>query len=485
VKKELLRSSVILSIMGRILLILGLAMAISTLCSFIYGEEVLEQLLWSTLITITTGLIFAYSNHKTEELSYKEGFAIVGLGWIVASLFGSLPFALSGYFPSYISALFETVSGITTTGATVLADVEVLPRGLLFWRSLTQWLGGMGIMVLFIALIQVIGVRANQIYRAEIPGGAVAGKVTPKARDTAKNFWKAYIGLSLVLLLLLWAEGMSLFHAFCHTFTTMATGGFSTWNDSIAHYGSPAIEWTIIIFMFLAGTNFSLHYLALIKKDLGIYLHNREWKFYVLILLISSIVVFIDLSHLPLGEYRIRDTLFQVISMMTSTGFTTDNYLQWNLAAQGILIIMLFVGACVGSTSGGIKAGRLLIMLQRVRIEFKKIIHPRAIISQRLDQSAISEHVIINVLLYFFLYIVMVLIGMSVLAGLNLDLITSFSAAAACMGNVGPAFGSVGPLFNYGIIPDAGKLVLSFLMLLGRLEIFPLLVLFYPQFWKK
>lgn len=471
--------------MGRVLIILGLAMATSALCSLIYGEEIFEQLLWSTLITITTGLIFGFRSGKTEELNYKEGFAIVGIGWIVASLVSSLPFALSGYFPSYFAALFETVSGITTTGATVLSDVEVLPRGLLFWRSLTQWLGGMGIMVLFIALIQVIGVRANQIYRAEIPGGAVAGKVTPKARDTARNFWKAYIGLSIVLLFLLWAEGMSLFDAFCHTFSTMATGGFSTWNDSIAHYGSPAIEWTIIAFMFLAGTNFSLHYLALVKKDLGIYFRNREWRFYLMLLVVFSLLVFINLNHLPLGEYRIRDTLFQVISNLTTTGFATDDYLQWNLATQAILIIMLFIGASVGSTSGGIKAGRLLIMLERARIELRKIVHPRAVISQRLDQSAISDGIIINILLYFFLYIVLVLIGMAFLAGLGLDVITSFTAAASCMGNVGPAFGDVGPLFNYGFIPDAGKFILTLLMLLGRLEIFPLLVLFYPQFWKK
>lgn len=481
----MLRSSVILGIMGRILIILGLAMATSVLCSFIYQEEIVAQLLWSTLITLTSGLVFAFSSGQKEELNYKEGFAIVGLGWIVASLFSSLPFALSGYFPSYFSALFETVSGITTTGATVLSDVEVLPRGLLFWRSLTQWLGGMGIMVLFIALIQVMGVRANQIYKTEIAGGAVAGKVSPKARDIAKNFWRAYLGLTLLLLLLLWGEGMSLFDAFCHTFATMATGGFSTWNASIAYYNSPAIEWTIIVFMFLAGTNFSLHYLALFKKDLGVYLRNREWKFYLLLVLMSCIVVFIDLNHLPLGEYRIRDTLFQVISMMTTTGFTTDDYLQWNLAAQSILIIMLFVGASAGSTSGGIKAGRLLIMLERARIELRKIVHPRAVISQRLDQNTISDGIIINVLLYFFLYIVMVLIGMQMLAILGLDIITSFTAAASCMGNVGPGFGAVGPLYNYGVVPDAGKLVLTILMLLGRLEIFPILVLFYPKFWKK
>ncbi len=471
--------------MGKILVIIGLAMATSALCSFIYHEEVFKQLLLSTLITLVSGFLLSLSSGNSSDLNYKEGFAIVALGWFTACLYGSLPFALSGYFPSYIDAFFETVSGITTTGATILTDIEVLPRGLLFWRSLTQWLGGMGIMVLFIALIQVIGVRAKQIYRAEIAGGAVAGKVNTKARDTAKNFWKAYVGLSIILLFLLWGEGMTLFDAFCHTFATMATGGFSTWNDSIAHYASPAIQWTIIVFMFLAGTNFSLHYLAFIKKDLGVYLRSREWKFYLILVIVFSGVVFADLVQLPLGEYRIRATLFQVISMMTTTGFATEDYLQWTLAAQAVLVIMLFVGASTGSTSGGIKAGRMLIMLDRAKIEVRKIVHPRAVISQRLDKDTISDSIIINVLLYFFLYIVFVLIGMLVLAALGLDLITSFSAAASCMGNVGPGFGAVGPVLNYAFIPDLGKIVLSMLMLLGRLEIFPLLVLLYPGFWKK
>ncbi len=481
----MIRSSVILGIMGKILVILGLAMSSSVVCSLYYREDIYSQLLLATAITLLSGLLLILTAGGSNELNYKEGFAIVALGWLTASLFSSLPFALSGYFPSYISALFETVSGITTTGATVLTDIEALPRGLLFWRSLTQWLGGMGIMVLFIALIQVIGVRANQIYRAEIAGGAVAGKVSPKARDTAKNFWKAYIGLSILLLILLWAEGMSGFDAFCHTFTTMATGGFSTWNDSIAHYSSPAIQWTIILFMFLAGTNFSLHYLAIVKKDLLVYVGSREWRFYLLIFAAASIIVMVSMDHIPLGEYRIRATLFQVISILTTTGFATEDYLQWSLLSQGIIFILFFAGASAGSTSGGIKSGRHLIMLERTKIELRKIVHPRAVISQRLDQNTISDSMVINVLLYFFLYMILILVGMLLLAAMGIDLITSFTAAASCMGNIGPGFGEVGPVLNYAFIPDGGKFILLTLMLLGRLEIFPILVLFYPLFWKR
>lgn len=481
----MIRSNIILGIMGKILVIIGLAMATSALCSFIYQEEVFKQLLLSTVITLVSGFLLSISSGNSSDLNYKEGFAIVALGWFTACLYGSLPFALSGYFPSYIDAFFETVSGITTTGATILTDIEVLPRGLLFWRSLTQWLGGMGIMVLFIALIQVIGVRAKQIYRAEIAGGSVAGGVSPKARDTAKNFWKAYIGLSIFLLLLLWGEGMTLFDAFCHTFTTMATGGFSTWNDSIAHYSSPSIQWTIILFMFLAGTNYSLHYLAYIKKDLLVYMRNREWRFYLILVIIATILVFVGLNNLPVGEHRIRATMFQVISILTTTGFATEDYLQWSLLSQGIIMIMFFIGASAGSTSGGIKAGRHMIMLDRTRMELRKIVHPRAIISQRLDNNTITDSLIINILLYFFLYTMLVLIGMSLLAAMGIDILTSLTASASCMGNIGPGFGAVGPVLNYAFIPDLGKLVLSMLMLLGRLEIFPLLVLLYPGFWKK
>ncbi len=481
----MIRINVILGIMGKILVIIGLAMATSVLCSIYYHEAVYRQLLLATLITLISGFILWFSIGDSSELNYKEGFAIVALGWLTACIYGSLPFALSGCFPSYIDAFFETVSGITTTGSTILTDIEVLPRGLLFWRSLTQWLGGMGIMVLFIALIQVIGVRANQIYRAEIAGGSVAGKVNPKARDTAKNFWRAYVGLSIILLLLLWVEGMSLFDAFCHTCTTMATGGFSTWNASIAHYSSPAIQWTIIVFMFLAGTNYSLHYLAFIKKDLGVYLRNREWKFYLLLIIVASILVFAGLGHLPIGEYRIRTAFFQVISILTTTGFATADYVQWSMLSQGILLILFFIGASAGSTAGGIKAGRHLVMLERAKIELRKIIHPRAVISQRLDQNVISDSLVINVLLYFFLYMILVLIGMLLLAAMGIDILTSFTAAATCMGNIGPGYGAIGPVLNFAFIPDAGKFILSILMLLGRLEIFPLLVLFYPLFWKR
>ncbi len=479
----MIRPNVILGIMGKILIIISLAMATSVLCSLYYHEAIYSQLLLSTIITLVSGFILCFSFGEASELNYKEGFAIVALGWLTACFYGSLPYALSGYCASYTDALFETVSGFTTTGATIFADVEVLPRGLLFWRSLTQWLGGMGIMVLFVALIQVIGIRANQIYKNEIAGGSVIGKVNAKARDTAKNLWIVYLVLSIVLLLLLWGEGMSLFDAFCHTFATMATGGFSTHNASIAYFTSPLIQWTIILFMFLAGINFALHYLSIVKRDLLVFWHNREWRFYLFTT--AAAVGIILLSGSSIDEYQIRAAMFQVISILTTTGFATADYLQWSMLSQGILLILFFIGGSAGSTGGGIKAGRHLIMLERAKIELRKIVHPRAVISQRLDQNTISDSMVMNVLLYFFLYMVIVFIGMLLLTAMGTDILTSFSAAASCMGNIGPGYGSVGPVLNYAFIPDAGKLMLAGLMLLGRLEIFPLLVLFYPLFWKR
>lgn len=481
----MIRPGVILGVLGKILVIIGLAMVTSVICALYYQEAIMVNLSYATALTIASGIILWIGFGKAGELNFKEGFAIVGLGWITAALFGALPYALSGHVPSFADAIFETVSGITTTGATIFTDIEALPRSLLYWRSLTQWLGGMGIMVLFIALIQVIGVRANQIYRAEIAGSSMAGKLSSKARDTAKKFWWAYVVLSVILLLLLWGEGMSLFDAFCHTCTTMATGGFSTKNASIAYYTSPAIQWTIILFMFLAGTNFSLHYLAFFKRDPRIYFQNKEWRYYLLAATVAGLLVFLGMDHLPWGEYRLRTAVFQVVSLLTTTGYVTEDYLLWNWLPQAMLFAIMFSGASAGSTAGGIKIGRQVIMWERSKIEIKKILHPRAVISQRFSGQVLNDSMVMNVFLYFFLYIMIIAFAMICLGIMGNDPITSLSAAATCMGNVGPGFGAVGPVFNFSFLPAAGKYLLSILMLLGRLEIYPLMVLFVPVFWSR
>lgn len=481
----MIRIRVIFGILGKVLVIIGLAMLTSVLCAWFYSESVLIDLLKATAITLASGALLWLAANSRESISYKEGIAVIALSWLIASFFGSLPYFISGYCPSYTDAFFETVSGFTTTGATIFADVESLPRSILLWRSLTQWLGGMGIMVLLVAFMQNLGVRATQIYKNEMPGGSVISKVSATARDTARNLWKAYLVMTIVLLVLLWAEGMDLFDAFCHTFTTVATGGFSTYNDSIAHFSSAAIQWTIIIFMFLAGTNFALHYLSVTKLNLKVYWRNGEWKFYLLLVLIFGAIIIYSLDSLNMGEYRIRVAFFQVISILTTTGFIVDDYTKWSILGQMIIFILLFLGASVGSTSGGFKAGRLLIMFQRTGIELKKIVHPRAVIGQRFDDHPLSEARIINVLLFLFLYVVIIVISTLALGAMNVDLITSVSAATSCIANSGPGFGDVGPVLNYASIPNAGKYVLSATMFFGRLEIFSLLVLFYPGFWKK
>lgn len=481
----MIRIRVIVGVLGKVLIIIGLAMLTSVFCSWLYSESVVIELLKATAITIFFGFLLWFLGRNRDSISYKEGVAVVALSWLAASFFGCLPYLLTGYCPSYADAFFETVSGFTTTGATIFTDVETLPRGILYWRSLTQWLGGAGIMVLLIAFMQNLGVRATQIYKNEVAGGSVVSKVNATARDTARNLWKAYLVMTVVLLLFLWAEGMTMFDALCHTFTTVATGGFSTYNASIAHFPSPIIQWTIIVFMFLAGTNFALHYLSVTKRNLKFYWRNGEWRFYLFIVLVSGAIIIYSLEQFPWGEYRIRVALFQAISILTTTGFITDDYVKWSILGQMVIFVLSFLGASAGSTSGGFKAGRLLIMFQRTGIELKKIVHPRAVVGQRFDDHPLSEGRVINVLLFLFLYVVIIVIATLALGAMDIDLVTSFSAAISCMANTGPGFGDVGPVLNYASIPYAGKYVLSVIMLFGRLEIFSLLVLFYPMFWKK
>ncbi|HZK44225.1 MAG TPA: TrkH family potassium uptake protein [Syntrophomonadaceae bacterium] len=478
----MVRSKVIFNYMGKILIIIGIAMLLCVSWSIYYGEDIVWKLTFVSLFTILTGVSLSITFRNNQALNYREGFAIVSIGWIVASIFGSLPYVVSGHVFTYADAIFETVSGFSTTGATIFSDVEILPKSLLFWRSLTQWLGGMGIMALFIAITVGIGVRGNQIFRAEIPG-PVSNKISPRIRETAKYLWLTYVAISAVLFLLLWLFGMDLFDALCHTFSTMATGGFSTRNQSIGYYG-PVIQWIIIVFMFIGGTNFALHYFAFTKRTLSGYFQNKEFKFYALIVLVATVLSTIGLlSIYGVGE-NLRTSLFHVVSIMTTTGFVTADYNSWFSLNKAVILVLMFIGASAGSTSGNIKVGRYLIMFQRAKIELRQMVHPRALISLRFGDKVLNDSLIINVLQFFFIYMMIILIGTVIMGALGLDLLTGFTAVVACMGNVGPGFGAVGPTSNYAFIPDVGKYILSVIMLLGRLEIYPLLVLFLPEYWK-
>jgi len=476
-----IRPIVIIKYLGKIVLLIGIAMLFSAFLAFFYGENVFWQILLASALTIGISLILILTG-KDDNLNYREGLAVVILGWLTASLVGSLPFLFSDYFPSFADAFFETVSGFTTTGASILTDIEVLPKSLLFWRSLTQWLGGMGIMVLFVAIIIGLGVRANQIFRAEIPG-PVSDKISPRIRETARRLWITYVAISGILLVLLYLSGMNLFDAFCHTFSTMATGGVSTKNQSIGYYSS-LIQWIVIIFMFIAGTNFSLHYLAYKNRNVKIYLRNREFRLYAFFIAVLTILAAIGLTNVPSLEVKLRTSLFQIISILTTTGYATDNFDQWSNTSKAVILAAMFLGGCAGSTAGSIKIGRYMIMLGRAKIEIKQLIHPKALLSLRFGDRILSDALILNVLQFFFLYIMLVIIGTVIMGILGLDLLSGFTAVLACLGNIGPGLGLVGPVQNYAFVPDVGKYILSLFMILGRLEIYPVLVLFLPEYWE-
>ncbi len=477
----MIRPIVIIKYLGKIVLLIGIAMLFSAFLAFFYGENVFWQILLASALTIGISLILILTG-KDDNLNYREGLAVVILGWLTASLVGSLPFLFSDYFPSFADAFFETVSGFTTTGASILTDIEVLPKSLLFWRSLTQWLGGMGIMVLFVAIIIGLGVRANQIFRAEIPG-PVSDKISPRIRETARRLWITYVAISGILLVLLYLSGMNLFDAFCHTFSTMATGGVSTKNQSIGYYSS-LIQWIVIIFMFIAGTNFSLHYLAYKNRNVKIYLRNREFRLYAFFIAVLTILAAIGLTNVPSLEVKLRTSLFQIISILTTTGYATDNFDQWSNTSKAVILAAMFLGGCAGSTAGSIKIGRYMIMLGRAKIEIKQLIHPKALLSLRFGDRILSDALILNVLQFFFLYIMLVIIGTVIMGILGLDLLSGFTAVLACLGNIGPGLGLVGPVQNYAFVPDVGKYILSLFMILGRLEIYPVLVLFLPEYWE-
>lgn len=454
--------------------------------SLYYQSTDLAALLGSAAITSGAGIAMARGTRLTRDVRVREGFAIVTFGWVLASLFGALPFMLSGATTSYTDAFFETISGFTTTGATIFADVEALPRGVLFWRSFTHWLGGMGIILLSLAILPFLGVGGMQLYKAEVPG-PIADKLTPRVTETAKILWGVYIALSVGQTLLLMIGGLDLFDALCQTFGTMATGGFSTRNASIAAFPSPFVQWVIILFMFLAGANFALHY-RFILRGVGVYLDDREFIVYAAIIGGASLLIYL-LTALPAGrlvdEAAMRAAIFQVVSLQTTTGFITVDYELWPFAAQLILFLLMFVGGSGGSTGGGMKVLRVYLLGKFVVSELNRLLHPHAIIPVRVRQQTIPRDVVTNVLGFSVLYILIFATGALLIAMMGYDMPTSFGAVAATLGNVGPGLGDVGAIDNYGAFSPAGKWLLSFFMLLGRLEIYTVLILFIPAYWRR
>ncbi len=489
--------------LGVLLFFLGIALVAPMLIGIVYKEPTW----WAFGVTAAGSLLLGgglwYSwGRDLETLKIREGFAIVALAWFVLSLVGALPFVLGGVLDSYTDAFFETMSGFTTTGATILGgtatpNIEELPASFLFWRSLAHWLGGMGIIVLTLAILPILGVGGMQLFKAEVPGPS-ADKLTPRVRETARRLWYIYVGMTVVEMILL-LPVMNLFEAVNHAFATMATGGFSTRNASIAAYNSAYVEWIVTLFMFLAGINFALHY-RMLKGQALLVVKNTELRVYVGIVAAASVVMAFSIWR-PILEMtgRITDTFvghasfldalrqaaFQVTAIVTTTGFAAGDYTVWPPLAVGIVFVLFFVGGMAGSTGGGMKVIRHVLLFKNSFREIRQLIHPQAVIPLRVSDKVVSHEVMRNVLSFSVLYLGLVMFGTLVMALVGLDLLSALGASMSSVGNVGPAFGTLGPIENYAAIPTFGKWFLAILMMAGRLEIFTVLIIFVPAFWRR
>lgn len=466
-----------------VLLAFSTAMAASTLVAGWYREGDTNAFLLSTLVTAGLGAAGYRFTELRRDLTIREGYAIVSLTWITVGILGALPYLFSGVIASPMAAIFESVSGFTTTGSTVLVDIEGQPRGILFWRSLTQWLGGMGIILLGIAILPFLGVGGMHLFRAEVPGPTFE-RLAPRIAQTAKLLWYVYASLTVALTALLLAGGLSFYDAITHALTTMPTGGFSPRNDSMAAFG-PYVQYVVILFMYLAGINFALHFRALSAGPRS-YLSHSEWRFYTGVLATGTIVVWLALLATgPYGtaEESFRNALFQVVSLATTTGFVNTDYNLWPVAPQLVLIGLMFMGGMAGSTGGGMKVVRVQVLLRHGLTEIRKSIHPRAVVVTRLGREVLEEDVLLNILGFVLLFLLIFAGGVLVLAGLGHDLETAIGASIATVANIGPGIGSVGAVDNFGWMDPASHLVLIFLMIVGRLEIFTVLLLFHPGLW--
>ena len=480
---KLIRS---LHIVGLIVASVGVAMAVSGGVAVLYGDGDARALMISAAIAIVVG---GGANRLTSvkgDLTIRESYLIVTLSWLGAAAFGALPFYFSGVTSSPVDAFFESISGFTTTGATIFGDPESLPHGILFWRDLSQWMGGMGIIVLAVAVLPFLGVGGMQLFRAEVPG-PTPDRLKPRISQTAKVLWGVYIGLTGVQALLYLLGGMDLFDAVTHAFGTMPTGGFSTRTASIGAFESPYIQYVTIIFMYLAGVNFALHYRALRGKPRSL-LADEEWRFYTGLLAVATTIVVVGnmlAGTFETFEATFRASLFQVVAIGTGTGFATSDYVTWPAVTQVVLFFLMFVGGMAGSTAGGMKTMRLWAALKQGMVELRKHLHPRAVIVTRVGGKVVHEGVILNILAFMLLFVGSFIAGALLLTILGVDLVTAAGASAAAIANIGPGLAQVGPIENYGWIPAPGKVILSALMLLGRLEIYTVLVLFHPEFWRR
>lgn len=473
-------------VVGILLMALAVALGLTGLLAVGFGDG--DAWAFGVSGAVGGGLGFAAyrGTELTRDLSVREGYAVVSLAWLAIGAVGALPFLLTGTVGSPVAALFESVSGFTTTGATVFAEIESLPRGILFWRSLTQWIGGMGIIVLGVAVLPFLGVGGMQLFRAEVPG-PTPERLQPRIAQTAKLLWYVYAGLTAAEAGLLLLGGLSPFDAVTHAFTTLSTGGFSPRNASIASFDSAYVHYVVIAFMYLAGVSFTLHYAAL-HRGWRSYLENHEWRFFSVVVAGAALLLLAATlagGYAAPGEAAFRDALFQAVSIATTTGYVTADYETWSLGAQVVLLLLMFGGGMAGSTAGGMKMVRVETLLRHGFTELRKALHPRAVILTRLGRTALREDVLLRILAFVLLYLGLFAAGVAVLAFLGHDLATAVGAAAASIGNIGPGLGEVGAVDNFGGLGGPTHAVLIFLMLAGRLEIFTVLLLFHPELWRR
>lgn len=506
-----MKTKIILKIQGYLLILISIMMIFPILFSIHYGGNDLKALIISFVITFFSGIFLSLFRIK-GTLTVKEGFIVVSLGWVFASLFGALPAFIHGvlgydsfgnysnHFFNYIDCIFETMSGFTTTGSTILKNIEIQEKGLLFWRSLTHWLGGMGIIVLTIAVLPVFGKTSGMLFNAEVPG-PIKDRISPKIKDTAIILWMIYCGMTIIQTILLMLGGMDLFNALCHTFGTLATGGFSTLNASVGGYKSIYIEIVIMVFMYLAGINFVLHY-KFCRGNIKDILKDKEWKFYSLVIVFSILIVTLNMifskyQFKELMKYQtlieckndlltsLRYASFQVISIITTTGFCTANFNVWPYFSQMLLVLLMFFGGCAGSTGGGIKQIRIMILLKETINEVKKMAHPKAIYSVKIGEDTITSMSVRNIMSMIIIFCLIFTLTTLFLTFMGYDIITSFSASIATLSNIGPGLARVGAIENFAFFDPLSKLVLTFSMLLGRLEVFSVIIMVYSLFSKK
>lgn len=473
---------VVLKIVGRVITMEGLLLVLPMLVALNYREDITPYLS-SMVVILFIGVILASIN-ATHEFFIREGFFTVGLIWLATGIIGALPFFYSGFFPTFADCIFEACSGFTTTGATILTDIESLPKGILFWRSFTHWLGGMGVLVLATAIIPTIGIRTKYLTQAESPG-PVFSKLVPKQEQTSKILYTIYCVLTIAEVVCLKLAGMPLYDSFIHAFSTAGTGGFSNMNASIGAYDSFAIDMIISVFILLFSVNFAMYFLLLTKKFRDI-LRSDELKFFLGIVAGSTLLISVNIDHMYGNALEtFRYAFFQVCSIISTTGFATTDWLYWPVFCQMIFILLMFCGACAGSTGGGMKCSRILVILRTIRREIHRIIHPRAVETIKIDGKVMEEKTIHSILTFGCCYILVILLGTLVVVYEGFSFGESFTAALTCVSNVGPGLGVFGPAGNFASLSGFSKVFLSFCMIIGRLEIFPILVLLSPSAWHR